>query len=110
MSDENKDKVLKAAQDLATKEALADNSGGQYEVTTKWMTLADDAEAIGIEPWEYVLFHVAYNEAETTRDENGDAVEGESKSDHVREWLELYAGLTDEQREFLWGTVYQSEW
>lgn len=110
MSDESKGKVLKAAQDLATKEALADNSGGQYEVTTKWMTLADDAEAMGIEPWEYVLFHVAYNEAETTRDENGDAVEGESKSDHVREWLELYAGLTDEQREFLWGTVYQSEW
>ena len=110
MSDESKDKVLKAAQDLVTKEALADNSGGQYEVTTKWMTLADDAEAMGIEPWEYVLFHVAYNEAETTRDENGDAVEGESKSDHVREWLELYAGLTDEQREFLWGTVYQSEW
>lgn len=110
MSDESKDKVLKAAQDLVTKEALADNSGGRYEVTTKWMTLADDAEAMGIEPWEYVLFHVAYNEAETTRDESGDAVEGESKSDHVREWLELYAGLTDEQREFLWGTVYQSEW
>lgn len=43
------------------------------------------------------------------RDENGDAMKGETKSDHVREWLEL-SGLTQEQQEFLWGTVYKSEW
>lgn len=109
MDNEAKDKVLKAAQDLVSEAALADNSGGRYEVDTKWMTLADDAEREGIEPWEYVLFHVAYNEAETTKDSDGKAVEGESKSDHVREWLEL-SGLTPEQQEFLWGTVYKSEW
>lgn len=73
MDDETRDKVLKAAYDLADKSALEDHSDGQYKITTKWMTLADEAEAVGVEPWEYVLFHVAYNEAETTRDENGDA-------------------------------------
>lgn len=109
MDDETRDKVLKAAYDLADKSALEDHSDGQYKITTKWMTLADEAEAAGVEPWEYVLFHVAYNEAETTRDENGDAMKGETKSDHVREWLEL-SGLTQEQQEFLWGTVYKSEW
>ncbi|MFR3664759.1 MAG: hypothetical protein ACLTXB_11280 [Flintibacter sp.] len=109
MDDETRDKVLKAAYDLADKSALEDHSDGQYKITTKWMTLADEAEAVGVEPWEYVLFHVAYNEAETTRDENGDAMKGETKSDHVREWLEL-SGLTQEQQEFLWGTVYKSEW
>ena len=110
MDDETRDKVLKAAYDLADKSALADHSDGQYEVSTKWMTQADDAEAQGIEPWEYVLFHTAYNEMEGTKDADGKTVKGEAKSDHVREWLEDFSGLTDEQRAFLWGTVYTSEW
>ena len=84
MDDETRDKVLKAAYDpQPTKSALADHSDGQYKISTKWMTLAD-SRAVGVEPWEYVLFHVAKNEAETTRDENGDAMKGETKSDHVR--------------------------
>lgn len=110
MDDETRDKVLKAAYDLADKSALADHSDGQYEVSTKWMAQADDAEAQGIEPWEYVLFHTAYNEMEGTKDADGKTVKGEAKSDHVREWLEAFSGLTDEQRAFLWGTVYTSEW
>jgi hypothetical protein len=110
MDDETRDKVLKAAYDLADKSALADHSDGQYEVSTKWMAQADDAEAQGIEPWEYVLFHTAYNEMEGTKDADGKTVNGEAKSDHVREWLEDFSGLTDEQRAFLWGTVYTSEW
>lgn len=110
MDDETRDKVLKAAYDLADKSALADHSDGQYEVSTKWMAQADDAEAQGIGPWEYVLFHTAYNEMEGTKDADGKTVKGEAKSDHVREWLEDFSGLTDEQRAFLWGTVYTSEW
>jgi hypothetical protein len=110
MDDETRDKVLKAAYDLADKSALADHSDGQYEVSTKWMAQADDAEAQGIEPWEYVLFHTAYNEMEGTKDADGKTVKGEAKSDHVREWLEDFSGLTDEQRAFLFGTVYTSEW
>lgn len=110
MDDETRDKVLKAAYNLADKSALADHSDGQYEVSTKWMAQADDAEAQGIEPWEYVLFHTAYNEMEGTKDADGKTVKGEAKSDHVREWLEDFSGLTDEQRAFLWGTVYTSEW
>ena len=110
MDDETRDKVLKAAYDLADKSALADHSDGQYEVSTKWMAQADDAEAQGIEPWEYVLFHTAYNEMEGTKDADGKTMKGEAKSDHVREWLEDFSGLTDEQRAFLWGTVYTSEW
>lgn len=110
MDDETRDKVLKAAYDLADKSALADHSDGQYEVSTKWMAQADDAEAQGIELWEYVLFHTAYNEMEGTKDADGKTVKGEAKSDHVREWLEDFSGLTDEQRAFLWGTVYTSKW
>ena len=110
MDDETRDKVLKAAYDLADKSALEDHSDGQYEISSKWMAQADDAEAQGIEPWEYVLFHTAYNEMEGAKDADGKTVKGEAKSDHVREWLEDFSGLTDEQRAFLWGTVYTSQW
>ena len=47
---------------------------------------------------------------EGTKDADGKTVKGEAKSDHVREWLEDFSGLTDEQRAFLWGTVYTSKW
>ena len=47
---------------------------------------------------------------EGVQDAYGKTVKGEAKSDHVREWLEDFSGLTDEQRAFLWGTVYTSEW
>lgn len=110
MDPENQEKVMKAAYDLAEKTALEDNSGGQYEISAKWMQLADDAEAKGIEPWEYVLFHVAYGEMEGTKDADGNTVKGESKGDHVRQWLEDYDGFTEAQRRFLWETVYKSEW
>lgn len=110
MSDEDKDKVLAAAYNLADKTALEDHSDGQYVISTKWMSLADDAEAVGIEPWEYVLFHMAYNMAESTKDADGKTVKGEAKSDHVREWLEEYPGISEAQRAFLWGTVYTGEW
>lgn len=110
MSAESQENVMKAAYNLAEKTALEDNSNGQYEISSKWMQLADDAEEEGIEPWEYVLFHVAYSEMQGTKDKDGKTVKGESKGDHVREWLEDYDGFTEAQRRFLWETVYKSEW
>lgn len=110
MSAESQENVMKAAYNLAEKTALEDNSNGKYEISSKWMQLADDAEEEGIEPWEYVLFHVAYSEMQGTKDKDGKTVKGESKGDHVREWLEDYDGFTEAQRRFLWETVYKSEW
>ena len=40
MDDETRDKVLKAAYDLADKSALEDHSDGQYEISSKWMAQA----------------------------------------------------------------------
>lgn len=110
MTAEERDMVMKAAYDLANKTALEDASKGQYEITTKWIASAEEAEKQGVEPYEYILFHTAYEMAESDRDADGDVIKGEAKSDHVREWLENYSGFTDDQREFLWGTVYKSDW
>ena len=110
MSPEAREKVLDAAYDLAAASALADNSGGQYEMEAKWMTQAEEAEAAGIQDWAYILFRTAYSSAESTKDAEGKVVEGEAKSDHVREWLEDFSGLTEAQRAYLWSTVYKSDW
>ncbi len=109
MDDATKDKVLKAVYDLADEKALEDNSGGKYTADTKWITQADDAETIGIDPWEYALFHVVYGTLEGDKDEDGKTIKGEAKSDHVREWLED-SGLTDAQQAYLWSTKYKSDY
>lgn len=64
-------KLIEAAYDLVEQQSLEDHSDGQYEITTKWMTLADDAEKIGIEPYMYVTFHVVYNTTESTKGADG---------------------------------------
>lgn len=103
-------KLIEAAYDLVEQQSLEDHSDGQYEITTKWMTLADDAEKIGIEPYMYVTFHVVYNTTESTKGSDGKAVKGQSKSDKIRKWLKDNRDLTEPQRKFLWETVYESDW
>lgn len=103
-------KLIEAAYDLVEQQSLEDHSDGQYEITTKWMTLADDAEKIGIEPYMYVTFHVVYNTTESTKGSDGKAVKGQSKSDKIRKWLKDNRDLTEPQRKFLWEAVYESDW
>lgn len=103
-------KLIEAAYDLVGQQSLEDHSDGQYEITTKWMTLADDAEKIGIEPYMYVTFHVVYNTTESTKGSDGKAVKGQSKSDKIRKWLKDNRDLTEQQRKFLWEAVYESDW
>ena len=103
-------KLIDAAYDLVEQQSLEDHSDGQYEITTKWMTLADDAEKIGIEPYMYVTFHVVYNTTESTKGSDGKAVKGQSKSDKIRKWLKDNRDLTEPQRKFLWEAVYESDW
>lgn len=99
MDDEMKDKVSEAVYDLISDQSLEAASNGKYKVETKWMTYADDAERAGIDLAEYVLFYKSYA-----------SFSGEDKQDDVREWLEDYTGFSEAQREFLWGTVYKSDW
>ena len=110
MTDEQKDKAMSAVYSFAGETALQDNSDGNYTADTKWIQQAIEAEEAGIEPWEFALFKAAYDTASSTRDEDGDIIDGESKSDHVRDWLEEYGDFTEEQRELLWSTAYQSKW
>lgn len=110
LDSKTRSKLIEAAYDLVEQQSLEDHSDGQYEITTKWMTLADDAEKIGIEPYMYVTFHVVYNTTESTKGADGKAVKGQSKSDKIRKWLKDNRDLTEQQRKFLWEAVYESDW
>ncbi len=98
MSRKEKDKVMRSAEKLADDLALVPLSNGKRELY-KWEEYADDALQNGVELWEYVLFHNAY-----------ESYKGDTKADNVRMWLDSCSTLSDDQRAFLWGTVYSSEW
>lgn len=108
MDEDTRNKVLQAAYDLAESGALADASGGQYTPNETWILDASEAEKKGIEPWEFALWRVAKSDAADTKGADGKAVKGETKKDHVMDWLSL-SGLSEEQQEFLWGTAYTSD-
>lgn len=106
---DEQDQVYAFAYQLAQEEALEDNSGGEYEISTKWIKEAGNAKYYGLEDWQYTLFHSAYALATTDRDANGKAIKGQGKADKVRRWLNEQ-NLTEEQKAWLWSTVYSSEW
>lgn len=106
---DEQDQVYAFAYQLAQEEALEDNSGGEYEISTKWIKEAGNAKYYGLEDWQYTLFHSAYALATTDRDVNGKAIKGQGKADKVRRWLNEQ-NLTEEQKAWLWSTVYSSEW
>jgi len=108
MDEETRQKVLKAAYDLANNGALVDVSGGQYSPEDTWILDAAEAEKEGIEPWEFALWRAAKSVASDTKGPDGKTVRGETKQDHVMDWLEQ-SGLSEEQQEFLWGTAYTSD-
>lgn len=105
-----KNSALSSIEDLAEEIAMEAIAGGEYEYSSEWMENVDDAEDVGLEPWEYILFRAVYNSTKGSKDEDGNDIEGETKSDKIREWLEDQRGLTEKQREFLWSTEYKSEW
>lgn len=110
LSDADKDKAIGWAKAFADHRALADNSGGQYQIDTKWEKAALDAERAGIGAGVYLLFHTVYETTHDDKDADGKKIKGQEKKDKMRAWLESQRGLTNGQREWLWGTVYSGEW
>lgn len=110
MDEQQQDDVMDAALRLAQERALSEASDGEYQVSTKWMAAASEAEAQGISVPEYVLFHVACEGFTTDRDADGKAIAGQERKDKVRAWLKKNTSLTEAQRAWLWGTLYKSEW
>ena len=97
LSDEGKDKALSYVESYAEAMALKDNSGGQYEITTKWIQNAQEAQKqYRIDPGVFAACKVAASECEMLKDKNGDSIDY-SKGLQIMETL-FRSGLNEQQR------------
>lgn len=97
LSDEGKDKALGYVESYAEAMALKENSGGQYEITTKWVQNAQEAQKqYHIAPGVFAACKAAASECETLKDRNGDSIDY-SKGLQIMEML-FRSGLNEQQR------------
>ena len=97
LSDEGKDKALGYVESYSEAMALKDNSGGQYEITTKWIQNAQEAQKqYRIDPGVFATCKAAASECEMLKDKNGDSIDY-SKGLQIMEML-FRSGLNEQQR------------
>ena len=97
LSDEGKDKALGYVESYAEAVALKENSGGQYEITTKWIQNAQEAQKqYRIDPGVFAACKVAASECEMLKDKDGDSIDY-SKGLQIMEML-FRSGLNEQQR------------
>lgn len=97
LSDEGKDKALGYVESYAEAVALKENSGGQYEITTKWIQNAQEAQKqYRIAPGVFAACKVAASECEMLKDKDGDSIDY-SKGLQIMEML-FRSGLNEQQR------------
>lgn len=97
LSDEGKDKALGYVESYAEAMALKENSGGKYEITTKWIQNAQEAQKqYSIAPGVFAACKAAASECETLKDKNGDGIDY-SKGLQIMEML-FRSGLNEQQR------------
>lgn len=97
LSDEGKDKAIGYVESYAEAVALKENSGGQYEITTKWIQNAQEAQKqYRIAPGVFAACKAAASECETLKDKDGDSIDY-SKGLQIMEML-FRSGLNEQQR------------
>lgn len=97
LSDEGKDKALGYVESYAEAVALKENSGGQYEITTKWIQNAQEAQKqCRIAPGVFAACKAAASECEMLKDKDGDSIDY-SKGLQIMEML-FRSGLNEQQR------------
>lgn len=104
-----KEKALSSAEDLAKESALAELSDGEYSVSTKWMNWATGGADYGVDETEAILFKVAYDMAESEKDENGKSIPGSKKENVLEAVDDLMPGLTVQELEYLIANYWTPE-
>ena len=102
LSDEGKDKALGYVESYAKAVALKENSGGQYEITTKWIQNAQEAQKqYRIAPGVFAACKASAGECEMLKDKDGDSIDY-SKGLQIMEML-FRSGLNEQQRTAMYG-------
>lgn len=111
LDDEGKDKLLSAADQLASDIALRDHSQGAFTETDmdRWERWASKGAEYGVDPSEALLFKTAYDMAESEKDENGDPISGSKKENALELAADLMPWLTDRELEYLMSNYWAPE-
>lgn len=101
LSDDGKDKALSYANTYAEETALASTVGGQYEITTKWVEEAQEAQQkYRIDPGVFAACRAAASECKTLKDRDGKAID-KSRGMQIMEML-FRSGLNEQQRKAMY--------
>lgn len=111
LDDEGKDKLLSAADQLASDIALRDHSQGAFTETDmdQWERWASKGAEYGVDPSEALLFKTAYDMAESEKDEDGDPISGSKKENALELAADLMPWLTDRELEYLMSNYWAPE-
>ena len=111
LDDEGKDKLLSAADQLASDIALRDHSQGAFTETDmdQWERWATKGAEYGVDPSEALLFKAAYDMAESEEDEDGDPISGSKKENALELAADLMPWLTDRELEYLMSNYWAPE-
>ena len=100
---------MESAYRLAGETALAAQSGGSYEMDTKWMRWAAGGADYGVDEMEAILFKTASDLLEGDKDENGNTISG-SKKENVLDAVEtMMPWLNDGELEYLMANYWTPE-
>lgn len=102
--DENsKDSVLSSLDKLASDMALVDASDGQFTDAdlSQWERWATGGSGYGVSETEAVLFKLAYDMAESDKDEDGKTISGSKKENTLEEAERLMPWLTERELEYI---------
>lgn len=101
LSNEGKDKALSYANTYAEETALASTAGGQYEIATKWVQEAQEAQQKHrIDPGVFAACRAAASECKTLKDRDGKAID-KSRGMQIMEML-FRSGLNEQQRKAMY--------
>ena len=101
LSDEGKDKALSYANTYAEETALASTAGGQYEIPTKWVQEAQEAQQkYRIDPGVFAACRAAASECKTLKDRDGKPID-KSRGMQIMEML-FRSGLNEQQRKAMY--------
>ena len=111
LDDEGKDKLLSAADQLASDIALRDHSRGAFTEANmdQWERWATKGAGYGVDPSEALLFKAAYDMAESEEDEDGDPISGSKKENALELAADLMPWLTDRELEYLMSNYWAPE-
>ena len=101
LSDEGKDKALSYANTYAEETALASTAGGKYEIATKWVQEAQEAQQkYRIDPGVFAACRAAASECKTLKDRDGKTID-KSRGMQIMEML-FRSGLNEQQRKAMY--------